>query len=141
MKEKLFPISINPSFCKRCQKCEYSCPPKAIFFKNSMRYVDYDKCQGCLKCVEVCEHGAIEVVSLEEGKLERFEIDKDKCLMCKQCLEEGFCFKNLFKLGKDEVLEEEQIIFEEPDIDHCIKCLKCFRSCPNNAIIPIIKEV
>ena len=34
-----------------------------------MRYVDYDKCRGCLKCVIVCEHGAIEVISIEEGKL------------------------------------------------------------------------
>ncbi|MBY8979929.1 MAG: 4Fe-4S binding protein [Candidatus Lokiarchaeota archaeon] len=73
--EKLFPISINPQFCVRCEKCSYSCSTKAIFFRDSLRYVDYNKCKGCLKCVNVCEHNAIVVISLEEGRLIDFKID------------------------------------------------------------------
>ncbi|MFX0081177.1 MAG: 4Fe-4S dicluster domain-containing protein [Candidatus Hodarchaeota archaeon] len=53
MMEKLFPININPQFCILCQKYSHSCPSKAIFFRNSLRYVDYNKCKGCLKCVSV----------------------------------------------------------------------------------------
>lgn len=136
--EKLFPIGANPQFCVRCERCMYSCSPKAIFFRDSLRYVNYDKCKGCLKCVEVCEHGAVEVISIEEGKLKGFEIDPERCVMCKQCLEEGFCFQQLYKLEKDAETGEEKIVFDDENISECFKCLKCFKSCPNNAIMPKI---
>ncbi len=136
--EKLFPIYVNPNFCVLCQRCSYSCPNKAIFFKKSLRYVDYDKCQGCLKCVDVCEHGAIEVISITEGNLKGFCIEKEKCDLCKLCLEEDFCFQELFKLKTDELSREEFIIFNKENILECLKCLKCFKNCPKNAIIPEI---
>ncbi|MFX1498045.1 MAG: 4Fe-4S binding protein [Promethearchaeota archaeon] len=135
--EKLFPISINPNLCVRCQRCMYSCHPKAIFFKDSIRYVDYDKCEGCLKCVDVCERGAIEVISIEEGKLKGFDINPDKCNLCKVCLSYDFCFHQLFELQKNEN-GEEYIIFQKKNYSECYKCLKCFKNCPNNAIIPEI---
>jgi len=137
--EKLFPISINPELCVRCQRCMYSCSPKAIFFKNTLRYVDYDKCKGCLKCVEVCEHGAIEVISIEEGKLKGFKINQDKCILCKICIDDDFCFQNLFELKKDNESGEERIEFRKENLSNCFKCLKCFKNCPNNAIIPEIQ--
>ena len=136
--EKLFPISINPNLCVRCQRCIYSCSPKAIFFRDSLRYVDYNKCKGCLKCVEVCEHGAVEVISIEGGKLKRFAIDPEKCILCKNCLEEGFCFKNLYKLQINEN-GNEKIVFQDDSSSECYNCLKCFKSCPNNAIVPQIE--
>jgi len=135
--EKLFPISINPNLCVRCQRCMYSCPQKAIFFKNSLRYVDYDKCKGCLKCVDVCEHAGIEVISIKEGQLKGFFIDSNKCSLCKICLTDSFCFQDLFELQKDDK-GKEKISFRKKNISECNKCLKCFKNCPNNAIIPII---
>jgi len=134
--EKLFPISINPDLCRRCQKCQYSCPPKAIFWRDSMRYVDYNKCKGCLKCVEVCEHGAVEVISLDDGTLIGFEIDEERCNLCKKCTEADFCFQDRFSLDK----EKRKIIFNDSDLTNCFNCLKCFKSCPNNAIIPQILQ-
>jgi len=136
--EKLFPISINPNLCIRCQRCMYSCSPKAIFFRDSLRYVDYNKCKGCLKCVEVCEHSAIEVISIEGGQLKGFTINPEKCTLCKSCLKENFCFKNLYMLQLDKNGEEE-IIFQKNFIAECYNCLKCFKSCPNNAILPQIE--
>jgi NAD-dependent dihydropyrimidine dehydrogenase PreA subunit len=138
MMEKLFPISINPQFCIRCEKCAYSCPPKAIFFRNSLRYVDYNKCKGCLKCIDVCEHNAIEVISLEEGELIDFKIDYERCNICKKCLENGFCFQNLFYLTHNSKNSKESIEFRKENMDLCHNCLKCFSNCPTNAIIPII---
>ncbi|MBN1799952.1 MAG: 4Fe-4S binding protein [Candidatus Lokiarchaeota archaeon] len=135
--EKLFPISINPSLCVRCQRCFYSCHPKAIFFDNSLRYVNYDKCEGCLKCVDVCEHGAIEVISIAEGSLDGFSIDSDKCVLCKMCLKKDFCPKNLFIISTDEI-GQERIEFKVSEIIGCSKCLKCFKECPSNAILPNI---
>ena len=80
MEEKLFPISVNRNLCVRCEKCTYSCSPKAIFWRNSLRCVNYEKCRGCLRCVEVCEHGAIEVISLKEGSLVSFDIDEESLI-------------------------------------------------------------
>jgi len=136
--EKLFPISVNPQFCIRCEKCSYSCPPKAIFFRNSLRYVDYNKCKGCLKCVDVCEHNAIVVISLEEGQLIDFKIDKEKCTICKKCLEFDFCFQNLFQLEIDPDSKQKYIVFNRTSMEKCKNCLKCFKDCPYNAIIPNI---
>ena len=135
MEEKLFPISVNRNLCVRCQKCAYSCSPKAIFWRDSLRFVNYEKCQGCLKCVDVCEHGAIEVISLTEGKLVSFDIDEESCLLCKKCLNDGFCIENLFTL---EITHEgkEEIKFKLEGMKNCFQCLKCFLNCPNNAIIP-----
>ncbi len=136
--EKLFPIHANPNLCVKCQKCSYSCPPKATFFKNSARHVDYDKCEGCLKCVDVCEHGAIEVISIAEGTLKGFDIDQDKCNLCKRCLEQDFCFQTLFSLEKDKKTGKEFIVFKKDSMQNCFKCLKCFKTCPSNAILPTI---
>ncbi len=136
MSEKLFPITIDPNLCRRCQKCSYSCPPKAIFWKDSMRYVDYNKCDGCLRCVDACEHGANTVISIEEGTLEGFEIDETRCNLCQQCTNDDFCFQNRYSFDK----EHKKIIFNGKNLEKCFNCLKCFKSCPNNAIIPIISE-
>ena len=138
--EKLFPISINPNLCVRCQRCMYSCSPKAIFFKDSLRYVNYDKCEGCLKCVEVCEHGALEVISIEEGTLKGFNINQKKCKRCDLCLKEDFCFQGLFYLEEDKVDGKEKIKFRSENLSKCFQCLKCFKECPGNAITPIIEE-
>jgi ferredoxin len=101
-----------------------------------MRYVDYNKCKGCLKCVEVCEHGAVEVISLDDGTLIGFEIDEERCNLCKQCTEADFCFQDRFSFYK----EKKKIIFNDSDLTNCFNCLKCFKSCPNNAIIPQILQ-
>jgi ferredoxin len=118
----------------------YSCHPKAIFFKDTLRYVDYNKCKGCLKCVDVCEHNAIEVISMEEGQLIDFEIDSERCTVCKKCLEEGFCFQNLYVLIINPDSDKKKITFNKKIMDLCQNCLKCFVNCPNNAIIPIISR-
>jgi len=137
--EKLFPISINPQLCVRCQKCSYSCPSKAIFFRNSLRFVDFNKCRGCLKCVDVCEHNAIEVISLDEGELIDFRIDAEKCILCKECLD--FCFKNLFLVAQNPDSNGEYIVFKKKNIKECKNCLKCVISCSKRAIVPIISTI
>jgi ferredoxin len=101
-----------------------------------MRYVDYNKCEGCLKCVSVCEHGAIEVISIEEGELKGFTIDTEKCSLCLKCTKEDFCFQNRYSFNE----KKNEIIFNNEDLINCFNCLKCMRECPNNAIIPLIFE-
>lgn len=62
------------------------------FFKDTLRYVDYNKCKGCLKCVDVCEHNAIEVISMEDGQLIDFEIDSERCTVFELPLPKGSGF-------------------------------------------------
>jgi len=90
--------------------------------------------------VEVCEHTAIEVISLEEGTLKGFEINQQACKRCDACIQEGFCLNDLFQLQMNDETGKEEISFTQQDLSNCFKCLKCFKSCPNNAIIPIIEE-
>jgi electron transport complex protein RnfB len=44
--------------CKRgcigCKKCAKECPVDAIKIENSLAEIDYEKCTGCAKCVDVC---------------------------------------------------------------------------------------
>lgn len=137
LEEKLFPIRVNPEFCIRCQRCQYSCPQKAIFFRDSKRCVDYNKCEGCLKCVEVCEHGAIEVESFYGQKLVNLSIDQEKCQTCKECVSENFCYADhgaMFKSRKNE--KGEEYISLNFDLNLCEKCLKCVDRCKFHAIVP-----
>ena len=143
MDELMFPISANPDLCVKCLRCQVFCHSHAVFFKDQQRYVDYRKCKGCLRCVEACEHGAIEVISLDKGELQGFKIDNDRCKMCGQCVAEDFCLQNLFEIKTvmDENGKRKQIVhFNDGDLSKCRGCLKCFKDCPNNAIIPIIEE-
>ena len=135
--EKFFPISVNEDLCLTCTKCISRCPSKAIFFKGTGRFVHYNRCKGCLRCVYVCKYGAIEVISLKEGNLIGFEILNEKCNLCGKCIEPDFCFQNLFEKVPDE--ENKLIIqFKTGNFSLCNGCLKCFKDCPNNAILPII---
>jgi len=68
-----------------------------------------------------------------EGKLVSFDIDNESCLLCKKCLEDGFCFENLFTLDPN---GKEEIRFKPEGMKNCSQCLKCFLNCPSNAIIP-----
>jgi ferredoxin len=88
--------------------------------------------------VDICEYGAIEVISVREGELKGLSIDHEKCEFCKLCIEEDFCFQQLFSRKKNKITGLEQIEFKEGDFHKCFKCLKCFKECPYNAIIPII---
>ena len=45
--------------CIGCHKCEKTCPNGAIYVKNNVAVIDYDKCTACFQCVEVCPRHCI----------------------------------------------------------------------------------
>jgi ferredoxin len=42
------------SGCIACTKCVKECPDGAITMSDNLAVIDYSKCSGCGKCVEVC---------------------------------------------------------------------------------------
>ena len=59
--------------------------------------------------------------------------------LTKRCIEEDFCFQNLFEFKQDIHTDKKWIEFHNESLSKCSKCLKCFKNCPNNAIIPEIE--
>ena len=59
-------IKLDTHLCKACWKCYDACQ-KDVFGKINILFglhkhiiiANHDNCIGCLKCVKVCEHGAI----------------------------------------------------------------------------------
>ena len=50
--------------CIGCKKCERECPADAIKVENNLARIDYDKCQDCGHCAEICTVGCIDCRSL-----------------------------------------------------------------------------
>ncbi|MDY6864437.1 MAG: 4Fe-4S binding protein [Halobacteriota archaeon] len=48
--------------CKGCGSCDNVCPVDAIKKINNKAVIDYDRCDSCLKCLEVCMNKSIVVV-------------------------------------------------------------------------------
>ncbi|MHA2007646.1 MAG: 4Fe-4S binding protein [Promethearchaeota archaeon] len=142
-KEKFIPVQINQELCLRCERCLGACKEKAIFFKHSIRLVDYSKCKACLNCVQVCPRNAIQVTSIESNdQIISIKVDHEKCSMCNLCLNDSgaFCPKNLFyqdDIENKENQETKGIRFKFKEISKCQGCLKCVALCPENAIKPI----
>jgi len=40
--------------CISCTKCVKECPKQAITIVDNLARIDYEKCDGCERCVEVC---------------------------------------------------------------------------------------
>ncbi len=145
-KEKFVPVQINQELCLRCERCLRACKVKAIYFEHGVRMVDYNKCRGCLNCVQVCPRNAIEVTSIfRVDQVVSIKIDHEICVMCEECLDDNgkFCPKNLFHKGKVKNKENEEIEgirFKFREIAKCQGCLKCADLCPENAIKPVKYE-
>jgi pyruvate formate lyase activating enzyme len=80
------PESINPSpeiafyneNCIRCLDCEKVCSQKAIL-TGVVRRIDFEKCNICGKCAEVCPTGAIQLIGKQYSTDELLtEVLKDK---------------------------------------------------------------
>ncbi len=89
---------VNSNVCKACGMCVNACPKKLITIEPkkphaSVRCSNCDKgaltrkackvgCIGCMKCVKVCESGAVRV--------DKFHaiIDPEKCTGCGKCIEQ-----------------------------------------------------
>jgi NAD-dependent dihydropyrimidine dehydrogenase PreA subunit len=52
-------IAINYEDCNGCGECAEICPTGAIILQNGKAALDESLCEGCLVCVDSCPQGAI----------------------------------------------------------------------------------
>ncbi len=57
-------LKVTPELCEGCRPghydCERACKQHAIRVGKGFVYVDWERCDGCLACVEMCDTGALE---------------------------------------------------------------------------------
>lgn len=55
-------IFYNQNLGIGCKGCEAVCPNNAHYFKDGVHIYDRNKCKMCMRCVEVCNTSALEIV-------------------------------------------------------------------------------
>ncbi|MDP2216919.1 MAG: 4Fe-4S binding protein [Methanolobus sp.] len=45
--------------CRKCSRCDNSCPYGALYRVNGFTRVDYSKCTLCMACIKVCPNKAL----------------------------------------------------------------------------------
>ena len=51
-------LAVDTEKCEGCMRCMEVCPVGAITLKDGKAHIS-DACQLCLQCAEMCEHGAL----------------------------------------------------------------------------------
>ena len=66
--------------CVACGHCAKVCPTRAITLsKNGGRQIDWDRCDQCLKCVEVCLYDALTAIGKHMSVQDILEeVEKDR---------------------------------------------------------------
>lgn len=119
--------------CLGCGTCQDVCDFDAIEMVNGLAVVNKEKCTACMKCIQTCPKGIIELVpydsqfvvkckSKEPGKdvRNKCSIGCIGCQICvKNCPVDAFSFENnLAKINYDK----------------CTNCGTCATKCPTKAI-------
>ncbi|MCD6335210.1 MAG: 4Fe-4S binding protein [Candidatus Latescibacteria bacterium] len=104
------------SNCNGCGKCETACPHDAMHIVGKKAVIDYEKCQKCGECYQVCNRNAI--------LIPRLTIVSEKCEHCGECYtvcEHDAVRRTLHTATLDASL--------------CDQCGKCVEVCSQNAIV------
>lgn len=115
-------IAIDVAACPRgCDDCVAVCPRGALSLKRGRVVVDQDRCLRCPHCADACEHGAIRVTPLFEGRL---TIDSDKCPTdCTRCVD----------LCPTRAISREGTTLTVAD-RYCVLCGACVNACDHEAV-------
>ena len=72
-------LSFNENLCTSCMECSRVCTNNVHSFVNGKHIVNFDACELCGKCVEVCPSGALQIIGKEYSTEEIINIVlKDK---------------------------------------------------------------
>ncbi len=106
---------------KYCFHCIETCPREVFTEVDNQVATDPGNCLRCLTCLSRCEHGAIDIHPLFEGKI---HLDADRCPAdCDKCFQ--VCPVNLFERRDGRVCLVR---------DHCALCGACVNVCDQDAL-------
>jgi len=152
-KVSLFRIRIDESSCTHCGLCAANCKASCIDFKNEN--VDLSRCVTCFNCIPVCPDRAISYGFKKPGPLKTGdEPDQDKRGFISGMLALLAFLPRSMKAQDAPVPKKESTVPEKRTSpvcppggvsikhfnDYCTACSLCVSACPNNVIIPSIKE-
>ena len=85
-------------------------------------YIEKEDCCGCGACADVCQSGAIRMVSDREGFLYPY-IKKKMCVSCGKC-------KKVCPMNVD-ITDNSR---KRKNGTECILCFECVKACPKKAL-------
>ncbi len=149
----VFRIKIDSENCTHCGLCAVNCKASCIDFKNE--HVDLSRCVTCFNCLTACRDDAISygLVKISPKKTETVP-DQDKRGFIAGILAVLALIPRILRAQDTPVPTKESTVPEKRtspvcppggvSIDHfnkfCTACSLCVSACPNNVIIPSIKE-
>ena len=96
-------------FFKGCPlRCLWCHNPESMVLEPELSF-NQDKCVECLTCVQVCPHGAQQVI---DG---RHHFDRDACIVCGKCVPE--CVHGALSIVGEETTVEDVMVEVEADFD------------------------
>lgn len=74
-------LTLYQDRCDQCGACRSVCPSSALKIGAAFIYVDWRRCDGCLRCVETCDRNAIvsRLVPLRSSSVQSTVLPADVC--------------------------------------------------------------
>jgi ferredoxin len=152
-KISLFRIKYNESKCTRCGRCSIACKSSCIDFLNNE--IDVSRCVNCFDCIYTCPEKALSYSFVGHESVEH-ETDESKreFVAGSVLMLLGLSYSAKGQEQSIPVPKRESTVKEEKtspvcppgagSIDdfnnNCIACSLCITVCPNNVLVPAIKQ-